>query len=750
LFDIAARMQPFELPPFYMPYPARLNPYLEGARRHSKAWANEIGILGLARGEGDVAVWDERTFDAMDFAVFAAYTHPDAPPPMLELMTDWYVWSFFFDDQFLERFKRTRDLDGAKDYLARLSAFMPIHPTAPARAPSTPVERGLQDLWLRTVPTSSIAWRIRFIESTRDFLDESLWELANIRANRVPNPVEYIEMRRKVGGAPWAADLIEHAAGGEVPLELTATRPMRVLRDTFADGVHLRNDIFSYQREVEEEGENSNCVLVLERFLGLGVQAAADLTNDLLTSRLHQFENTALIEVPLLVQDHGLDAMARLNLLKYIKGLQDFQSGCHEWHLRSSRYMNAGVEQSRVAGRFYVGPTGLGTALAPFFESPRGPAHPGRVKPPREVKADVLCEVELPELYMPFAARLNPDVDAARRSSKTWAREMGMLDTGVWDERSFDRHDFPLCASHAHPDASAARLALVTDWHVWLRFFSDSIAVTFKRHRFLGLHDLRVAKALIDRLPVFVPEGSAVTPPPTNVVERALASVWSRTVPVVPVEWQRRFRRNLLSHLESTLWELLNIAEDRVPDPIECVEMRRATAGAGLAADLSFAAVDVDLPPKAFAIAPVRDLLHTFGDCMGLVSDIFSFRQDRIVDGNISNSVLVAQRFLDCELGQAVRVVNDVVTARLHQFEDIVRDELSAVFDSLALDSAERENFLRGVDALEHYLAGVLAWQRRKAGSDRFMPEIATVIPLGAVGFGTSGARVRSAARPRP
>src|SRR5262249_52388802 len=118
----------------------------------------EMGILGSEHGEGDSAVWDERRFDAMDFAMFAAYTHPDAPAPMLELMTDWYVWSFFFDDQFLDRFKRTRDLDGAKNYLARLSVFMPLHPTAPAKAPSTPVERGLQDLWTRTVPTSSIAW----------------------------------------------------------------------------------------------------------------------------------------------------------------------------------------------------------------------------------------------------------------------------------------------------------------------------------------------------------------------------------------------------------------------------------------------------------------------------------------------------------------------------------------------------------------------------------------------------------------
>ena len=38
-------MQPFKLPEFYMPWPARLNPNLEAARVHSKAWVYEMEIL---------------------------------------------------------------------------------------------------------------------------------------------------------------------------------------------------------------------------------------------------------------------------------------------------------------------------------------------------------------------------------------------------------------------------------------------------------------------------------------------------------------------------------------------------------------------------------------------------------------------------------------------------------------------------------------------------------------------------------
>jgi len=297
-------MRPFELPEFYMPYPARLNANLESTRVHSKAWAYEMDMIDVPQ-EGR-PIWDENDYDAHDYPLLCSYTHPDAPAPELDLVTDWYVWVFYFDDHFLELYKRTHDMPGARAYLGRLPMFMPIDGLI-TEEPTNPVERGLVDLWQRTVPSKSVDWRRRFAESTENLLAESLWELANINENRLANPIEYVEMRRKVGGAPWSANLVEHANGVEVPAVIAATRPMHVLRDTFADGVHLRNDLFSYQREVEQEGELANSVLVFERFLGCTTQEAADAVNDLLTSRLHQFEHTAVTEVPPLFAEHGVD-----------------------------------------------------------------------------------------------------------------------------------------------------------------------------------------------------------------------------------------------------------------------------------------------------------------------------------------------------------------------------------------------------------------------------------------------------------
>ncbi len=73
-------------------------------------------------------------------------------------------------------------------------------------------------------------------------------ELVNVREDRIPNPIDYVQMRRQTGGGLWGAMLIEHAHGDELPAELVGKRTLRVLNDTFADGMHLRNDICSYEK----------------------------------------------------------------------------------------------------------------------------------------------------------------------------------------------------------------------------------------------------------------------------------------------------------------------------------------------------------------------------------------------------------------------------------------------------------------------------------------------------------------------
>lgn len=696
-------MQPFELPEFYMPYPARLNPNLDGARAHSKAWAYEFDMIDVP--QHGTAIWDEHDFDSHDYALLCSYTHPDAPGPELDLVTDWYVWVFYFDDHFLELYKKTRDLAGAREYLDRLPSFMPLDGVI-TETPENPVERGLADLWTRTVPARSLDWRARFAESTRNLLAESLWELANISESRLPNPIEYVEMRRKVGGAPWSANLVEHAAGAEVPAVIAASRPMRVLRDTFSDGVHLRNDLFSYQREVEQEGEVNNGVLVFERFLGVEPQRAADLVNDVLTSRLHQFEHTALTEVPPLLDEHAVDPVGRLQVLAYVKGLQDWQAGGHEWHLRSSRYMNDGGRAADTETGPLTGPLGLGTTGARIAQSLVSTA-PQRIRSFSNVPYRVVGPTPIPAITMPFALRLSPHLEAARQHMMEWSAEMGITDGAIWDPHQLRSHDLALCAAGIHPDASEEGLNLTTGWLTWGTYADDLYPVAFGRTR-----DIAGARVCNERLSQFMPVAGEPTPVPVTSLERSLADLWSRTACPMTVPARQEFRTAIETMLESWLWELSNQTLNRIPDPVDYIEMRRATFGSGLTMSLARLAYEQTLPPEIYQTRPMQALQNSAADCACLINDLFSYQKEIQFEGEVHNCVLVVQNFLNCDRDRALGVVNDLITARIRQFEHLAADELPVLADELELDEDARRALTALVEDLRNWLSGILNWHQ--------------------------------------
>ncbi|MGH3868810.1 MAG: family 2 encapsulin nanocompartment cargo protein terpene cyclase [Pseudonocardiaceae bacterium] len=705
-------MQPYKLPDFYMPYPARLNPHLDTARAHTKAWAREMGMLDAPPEEPGANIWDEATFDAMDFALLCAYTHPDAPSRELDLVTDWYVWVFYFDDHFLEIYKRCQDQVGAKEYLDGLPAFMPLSPADAVPEPKNPVELGLIDLWARTVPSRSPEWRSRFFESTKNLLDESTWELANISGRRVANPIEYIEMRRKVGGAPWSADLVEHAASVEIPARVAGSRPMRVLKDTFSDGVHLRNDLFSYQRETQNEGEINNCVLVLERFLNVSPQRAADLTNDILTSRLHQFENTTLTELPPLLEEYGLNLLERESVLLYVKGLQDWQSGGHEWHMRSSRYMNeTSAHEPSVVERLLGGPTGLGTSAARITLS-SGTLGLQRSKSYLHMPYETVGPTTLPEFYMPYTARINANQGRSRQHCIGWARQMGMLESvpgipglGIWDEENLALFDFAVCAARIHPDASGPELDLSSTWLTWGTYGDDLFPALFGSTR-----DMAGAMVFNSRLSLFMPLDCSATPPPVNPFETGLADLWIRTASPMTIDQRRQFRQGVEAMTASWLWELANHIQHRIPDPVDYVEMRRKTFGSDLTMSLARITRSGEIPADVFRTRALRGLENSAADYACFTNDVFSYQKEVEFEGEVHNCVLVVQKFLDIDRQRAVSVVNDLMTSRLRQFEHIIDTELPLVADDFGLDANAREALDAYVVGLQDWMAGILDW----------------------------------------
>jgi germacradienol/geosmin synthase len=235
----------------------------------------------------------------------------------------------------------------------------------PTPPPVNPVETGLADLWIRTASPMTIDQRRQFRRGVESMTESWLWELANHIQHRIPDPVDYIEMRRRTFGSDMTMSLARITKTGAVPPELLGTRAVRGLENSANDYACLTNDIFSYQKEIEFEGELHNCVLVVQKFLDIDRGQAVSVVNDLMTSRMRQFEYSIATELPLLVEEFDLDANAREALDSYVVGLQDWMAGILDWHMLSGRYDEAALRRRyRRAPQRFGGPTGLGTSAA--------------------------------------------------------------------------------------------------------------------------------------------------------------------------------------------------------------------------------------------------------------------------------------------------------------------------------------------------------------------------------------------------
>jgi germacradienol/geosmin synthase len=209
----------------------------------------------------------------------------------------------------------------------------------------------------------TIDQRRQLRQGVEDMTESWLWELANHIQHRIPDPVDYLEMRHNTFGADLTMNLARITQAGEIPREIFRTRAMRELENSAADYACLLNDVFSYQKEIEFEGELHNGVLVVQKFLDIDRGRAVLVVNDLMTARLLQFEHIIATELPVIADDLGLDADARGALDAYVVGLQDWMAGILDWHLLTRRYNEPELRRRyRTPPRRLGGPTGLGTS----------------------------------------------------------------------------------------------------------------------------------------------------------------------------------------------------------------------------------------------------------------------------------------------------------------------------------------------------------------------------------------------------
>ena len=181
-------------------------------------------------------------------------------------------------------------------------------------------------------------------------------------------------MRRKTFGSDLTMSLSRLARRGSALAGVHRLRPVVAMENAAADYACLLNDVFSYQKEIQFEGEIHNVVPVMQSFLDCDAAEAMRIVGELANARMRQFRHIVGTEIPALTGTLHLGSAARDAIKGHARHLQNWMSGILKWHEGYHRYGQADLIRNARSGWL----TGIGRSAARIGHAPAVRLPPGR------------------------------------------------------------------------------------------------------------------------------------------------------------------------------------------------------------------------------------------------------------------------------------------------------------------------------------------------------------------------------------
>jgi Terpene synthase family 2, C-terminal metal binding len=300
------------------PFRAQVSPHAAAVDRHVVDWARRFMLLP------DQAEADR--FRQARVGWLAARTSPDSDPALLELLADWQMWLFIFDDRYCDE----SETGTHPERLTRIIApFLWVLESAGSRRASTSkLAAGLADIMQRLSLCATESQLFRFISAVRGYFLAQFWEAGHRADDKPAALAEYQVMRRHGGAVPTCTALIDVAGGFELPGAEFCRPDVRELTDIAVNVTCWANDILSYPKESARslKVHSLPAVLAHERNLDTATALTA-------AAALHDAEVARYLKAEPVVRGR-----AGPELRRYLDGLRNWMAGNFYWSRETSRY----------------------------------------------------------------------------------------------------------------------------------------------------------------------------------------------------------------------------------------------------------------------------------------------------------------------------------------------------------------------------------------------------------------------------
>jgi hypothetical protein len=319
----------YYIPKLYCPFPDKVHPRVSEVEKHVVEWMIRHNIV--------VGPVEQERFASSKIAWLAARTAPCASDDFLEILADWMMWLFAFDDAYSEESDAGRRTGNLMNIFVEFLRVL----DDPLNIPEvdTPFVASLRDLRLRLASQTTAVQLRRFIGTVQAYFFAQVWEAEGRAGGTWPTVENYLSMRVDSGAVPTCIALADAADGFILSEEDLARDDIRSLTRMAVNVTCWANDIYSYRKEVERSTEAYNLPVLLMRSHGHDLQEALNLT-----AAMHDGEVRKFLHLEAEILSDASEELSR-----YVASLRSWMRGNLTWSTSTGRY-NEGAPQTAGKG----------------------------------------------------------------------------------------------------------------------------------------------------------------------------------------------------------------------------------------------------------------------------------------------------------------------------------------------------------------------------------------------------------------
>ncbi len=303
-----------------------------------------------------------------------------------------------------------------------------------------------------------------------------------------------------------------------------------------------------------------------------------------------------------------------------------------------------------------------------------------------------LDTLQLPQLWCPFAPRVNPHAADAHQGTIGWLERWG-LGGRTRAERS-SIAEVAYLAARFHPDAPAHVLQLIADWYAWFFCQDDQCD-----NSDLGSDPVLLSSFHTTLLSIL----RGATPMPEHgSLAFALHDLKLRCQELASTRWFEQLLAQITEYFATMVWEANNRRLGIMPSLDAYVRLRPVTGGLPIEHVFARLSCNVELSQCTLYTPMVQQATMLADQVICWVNDLLSLHKE-VEQGDVHNLIIILQH--ESQLTQAA-AIDRVVTmhnAAMHRFVELS----SYISTSPAYADAPMRSYIQ---TLQTRIAGHMDW----------------------------------------